>query len=316
MESSLLINSLVNLSESPVVVFRGTEHVVSNNRFFASFGALDPAFHSEQHRSLFYQTLSLCLQGSSAPPVVVNLQTATSEVVPNLVSFSVNGEFVLVRFSEFSRQSELDLFDWLSPRHMVARVEVDFSSLADFRILYISQAMRNKCAAAGAPQSDDVDDSNCSTSLFELADKASWLQHFQSAVEAAPAEVSVDVSGASGCVVHCGLSPCGLHRFYVRLCPVPSEHETKLVRMQQRVSELEEALAIKSRFLAFMSHEMRTPLNGMLGSLALLSEARLDRDDLESLKIAQVCGKSLLGLVNNILDQAKMDENKMRIADP
>ena len=77
--------------------------------------------------------------------------------------------------------------------------------------------------------------------------------------------------------------------------------------------ELQQALAVKSRFLAIMSHEIRTPLSGFIGSMNLLAETQLNNDQQELLHTAQVCGDQLLHLINDILDFAKMDEQKMQL---
>lgn len=68
----------------------------------------------------------------------------------------------------------------------------------------------------------------------------------------------------------------------------------------------------KSEFLAVMSHEMRTPLNGLLGSMQLLRDHDLSPTQSELLKLMQSSAQLLLNLVNDVLDLAKFESGKMR----
>ncbi len=63
----------------------------------------------------------------------------------------------------------------------------------------------------------------------------------------------------------------------------------------------------KSEFLAMMSHEIRTAMNGVLGMLRSLARGRLDRRQREQLDVALLSGNGLMGLLNSILDYSKLD---------
>ena len=69
----------------------------------------------------------------------------------------------------------------------------------------------------------------------------------------------------------------------------------------------------KSAFLATMSHEIRTPLNAILGMLELLGEAPLKQQYMEKIKIAAGSGKTLLSLINNILDYSKIEAGHLTL---
>lgn len=69
----------------------------------------------------------------------------------------------------------------------------------------------------------------------------------------------------------------------------------------------------KDSFLATMSHEIRTPLSGMLGMLEVLSLTPLDHDQEETLQAARDSSRSLLRIVNDILDWAKIEDGKMQL---
>ena len=65
--------------------------------------------------------------------------------------------------------------------------------------------------------------------------------------------------------------------------------------------------APEQQFLRLMSHEMRTPLNGVVGMLGLLSRTRLDGAQRAYTEAAQKSAEHLLGLVNDLLDYARLE---------
>lgn len=71
--------------------------------------------------------------------------------------------------------------------------------------------------------------------------------------------------------------------------------------------------AVKENFLANMSHEIRTPLNAIIGITHLLEESEVDKEQQEMLKLMDYSSKSLLGIVNDILESSQMDAGKISI---
>ena len=89
------------------------------------------------------------------------------------------------------------------------------------------------------------------------------------------------------------------------------EYEKKLVNAK---NDAELANQAKDSFLATMSHEIRTPLTGILGMLEVLSLSSLDQEQSATLKAAWDSSRSLLRIVNDILDWSKIQEGKLAIS--
>ena len=73
-------------------------------------------------------------------------------------------------------------------------------------------------------------------------------------------------------------------------------------------------LQVRSEFLAVMSHELRTPLNGILGMTdLLLARTGLESQDRDYIQTIDRSGEMLLGLINDVLDFAKIDAGKLSL---
>lgn len=88
------------------------------------------------------------------------------------------------------------------------------------------------------------------------------------------------------------------------------------LEIQHKAEELALSTKYKSEFLANMSHELRTPLNSILLLSRLMSEdtdGNLNEDQIESAKVIQSSGTSLLSLIDEILDLSKIESGKMEL---
>ncbi|XLT89175.1 hypothetical protein HN873_010928 [Arachis hypogaea] len=88
------------------------------------------------------------------------------------------------------------------------------------------------------------------------------------------------------------------------------EDRDEMTELKKRA---EAADIAKSQFLATVSHEIRTPMNGVLGMLHMLMDTDLDVTQQEYVRTAQGSGKALVSLINEVLDQAKIEAGKLEL---
>ncbi|TDU28394.1 signal transduction histidine kinase [Panacagrimonas perspica] len=107
----------------------------------------------------------------------------------------------------------------------------------------------------------------------------------------------------------------GRHRETRRLDEIGVLRNATLA-LSHRLEALDEAEAAseeKSRFLATMSHEIRTPMNGILGLLELLECDDLDASQRDTVRIARDSGRTLLRVIDDILDFSRIEAGKIPI---
>ncbi|AZZ99067.1 ATP-binding protein [Pseudoalteromonas sp. R3] len=101
---------------------------------------------------------------------------------------------------------------------------------------------------------------------------------------------------------------------------VKSANESLERLVQARTAELEaekakavKASAVKSAFISTISHEMRTPLNGILGTLNLIRREPLTKKQLSYLEMTETSSSTLASLINDILDLSKIEAGKLEL---
>ncbi len=86
-----------------------------------------------------------------------------------------------------------------------------------------------------------------------------------------------------------------------------------IINQSERIAA-EEASIAKSEFLANMSHELRTPLNAITGIINILDrDDKLDDKQRQFIRTMNISANSLLGLINDLLDIAKIESNEMTV---
>ena len=117
--------------------------------------------------------------------------------------------------------------------------------------------------------------------------------------------------GSNGVVTDVEISAIGI-KLEGRTCIYCTSRS--IAERKQAEAATEAATRAKNNFLATMSHELRTPLNGILGMAQILAERQvIDADRLAYAKIILRSGKSLLTLLNDILDISKIEAGKIEL---
>ena len=106
-----------------------------------------------------------------------------------------------------------------------------------------------------------------------------------------------------------GGKPISLNGFLIDI----DERKKTEIALEKAKLIAEEADKVKSEFLATMTHELRTPMNGVLGMAQILADTSLDTEQRESVDVILRSGSSLLEIINDVLDLSKLEEHHVTL---
>lgn len=116
---------------------------------------------------------------------------------------------------------------------------------------------------------------------------------------------TIAILSAAGCITFTKIA-YGIHKStYLMLI-----QKYQILRAKD---DIERASRAKSAFLATMSHEVRTPLNGILGIIGLMKYTPLNKHQDEYVETMRYSGETLLTMLNDILDFSKMEAGRMEL---
>jgi signal transduction histidine kinase len=84
-------------------------------------------------------------------------------------------------------------------------------------------------------------------------------------------------------------------------------------QLREAIAQAEVATRAKSQFLANISHEVRTPLNGILGMAQVLGDSDLSPGDREAVEVILGSGQLLLAVINDILDFSTLEAGRLKL---
>ena len=102
-------------------------------------------------------------------------------------------------------------------------------------------------------------------------------------------------------------------RYEAELLSAERQARQSALELSRAQTAAEAANAAKSLFLANICHELRTPMNGVLGFAALLRDTELTERQSEYMETIQGSGEALLRIINDLLDLAKAASGKLEL---
>lgn len=143
--------------------------------------------------------------------------------------------------------------------------------------------------------------------VFTEIDK-SWLDYIRTRSQNGYGVGIIDSQGKMHALrATCTLLQQGGNELYL----LRLEDQSKLVELEAEVEQVEQ---LKSKFLANIGHEFRTPMNGILGFVELLSKASPTDTQLEYIHSVQGSARNLMSNIENLLDLAQMQNGRLKLS--
>lgn len=105
----------------------------------------------------------------------------------------------------------------------------------------------------------------------------------------------------------------GARRMGISIASDDSERTEALRSHRGALEQVEQATKLKNEFLSNVTHELRTPINGMKGMAESLAESNLDQEQAETVGIIRKCCDNMTKIINDLLDFSKLEAGKLSI---
>lgn len=105
----------------------------------------------------------------------------------------------------------------------------------------------------------------------------------------------------------------GVHDMLLATVADLSEQKSREQKLDKALHAAQVAVKARTKFLANMSHEIRTPMNGVIGMTSLLQNSGLNKEQSSYLDVIRSSGESLLEIINEILDFAKIEAGEVEL---
>jgi PAS domain S-box-containing protein len=92
-----------------------------------------------------------------------------------------------------------------------------------------------------------------------------------------------------------------------------TDHKQLIKSLGETLDVAEKSNKAKSEFLANMGHEIRSPMNAIMGMTELVLSSKITSDQRENLEIAQNSSLNLMGLINDLMDFSKIEAGQLKI---
>jgi PAS domain S-box-containing protein len=105
--------------------------------------------------------------------------------------------------------------------------------------------------------------------------------------------------------------PAGSMVIQATMMDITEQKELEIIAVQRDAAEA--ASLAKSEFLARMSHEIRTPMTGIIGMTEIVLDSNLDAEQREYLGCVKTSARSLLAIINDVLDFSRIEANRIEL---
>ncbi|MBI1276280.1 response regulator [bacterium] len=120
--------------------------------------------------------------------------------------------------------------------------------------------------------------------------------------------------GVIAAVIAACMMTLGVYRWRIRAIEAEVKLASTMQDLEISLRQAESASLAKSHFIANISHEIRTPINGIIGMAQLLAESRLGKESKHYAEVIQHSADHLLGLINEVLDFSKIESGHITLS--